>query len=250
MIGKPLILGFWIASFSSAISAAEPDQSSEWRFVEDTDRCAASFVTDREGAFLAIRQDSRLVIRAHSKDWRLPLNRKVLARARLAEGELILDAVTAETSDKWSGFTALAPESALDTLASEAPLAVTLAPEFEATIGLVGLSRVAPRLKACAEKMNRLSPELYPVRSPILVGGLNFSPGHFSGISYAGAQFRFRLTVGRDGKPTACEVVETSGQAALDARACGLLMSMAKFKPAVNAKGEAVEDSFQSSIRF
>lgn len=51
---------------------------------------------------------------------------------------------------------------------------------------------------------------------------------------------RFELAVSKEGKPTGCTILETSGFELLDAQTCAIAMERAEFEPAVNAEGEAV----------
>ena len=51
-----------------------------------------------------------------------------------------------------------------------------------------------------------------------------------------------RYVVAADGRVTACEVVTSSGNAALDSTTCSLIQRRFRFRPAINADGKAVED--------
>lgn len=48
--------------------------------------------------------------------------------------------------------------------------------------------------------------------------------------------------VGPDGSVTSCEVVKSSGHASLDSVTCSLIQERFRFRPAVNADGETVEE--------
>lgn len=60
----------------------------------------------------------------------------------------------------------------------------------------------------------------------------------------------FRLRVGIDGKPLRCGVIGSSGTAALDERACALMMARARFTPAQDARGRAVEADWENKVRW
>lgn len=55
---------------------------------------------------------------------------------------------------------------------------------------------------------------------------------------------RARLTVSPEGRVTACEAIESSGHPVLDDRTCAVLMERARFDPAMNGEGDAVEGSY------
>ena len=64
------------------------------------------------------------------------------------------------------------------------------------------------------------------------------------------AIIHFRMTVGRDGKPTACHIQRSIGRAEFDKAMCDALMKRASFRPAVNESGEAVPSYFISTTTF
>jgi TonB family protein len=58
----------------------------------------------------------------------------------------------------------------------------------------------------------------------------------------------FRLSVGPDGRPTACAVTGSSGSAVLDSTTCRLLMERAHFEPARDKRGRPISDSVDGRI--
>ncbi len=60
----------------------------------------------------------------------------------------------------------------------------------------------------------------------------------------------FRLTVGKDGLPTRCEIVASSGHADLDAKTCEVVMARARFTPGHDAKGRPVGGTYTSRVRW
>jgi len=60
----------------------------------------------------------------------------------------------------------------------------------------------------------------------------------------------YLLYVGPDGKPQACEVIETSGFELLDGATCMLLMERGEFHPAINGLGEPVIAEFPGQYRW
>lgn len=58
----------------------------------------------------------------------------------------------------------------------------------------------------------------------------------------------FSLSVGADGRPTACAVTGSSGSAILDSTTCRLLMMRANFEPARDSKGRPTSDTVVGRI--
>lgn len=56
------------------------------------------------------------------------------------------------------------------------------------------------------------------------------------------------LLVNEEGKVADCSVIETSGQAALDAQTCAVLKERARFKPALGKDGKPAKDAFIQKI--
>ncbi len=61
---------------------------------------------------------------------------------------------------------------------------------------------------------------------------------------------RFRLTITPVGEVSACFITQSSGSAALDETSCRLVRERARFFPAKNEKGKAVEGTYSNSIRW
>ncbi len=61
---------------------------------------------------------------------------------------------------------------------------------------------------------------------------------------------RFQLDVGRDGKPTGCTVVESSGSKILDDATCRLIVDRARFEPARDRRGRPTTDQVTSRITW
>lgn len=61
---------------------------------------------------------------------------------------------------------------------------------------------------------------------------------------------RFKLLVGRDGRPSRCEITETSGHADLDATTCTLVMRRARFRPATDVTGNVAEGWYENVISW
>ena len=58
----------------------------------------------------------------------------------------------------------------------------------------------------------------------------------------------FRATIGVDGRAKSCEIVQSSGHDILDDATCVKVIDTARFDPARDANGRAVEDVFQNAF--
>ena len=60
----------------------------------------------------------------------------------------------------------------------------------------------------------------------------------------------FRLTIAADGLPTGCEITAPSGHADLDEATCKNVTRRARFKPALDAAGNAISDTYSNAVRW
>lgn len=61
---------------------------------------------------------------------------------------------------------------------------------------------------------------------------------------------RFRVTIGPDGRVTDCQVTGSSGHADLDEATCKNVTRRARFKPALDAAGNAISDTYSNAVRW
>jgi TonB family protein len=60
----------------------------------------------------------------------------------------------------------------------------------------------------------------------------------------------FRLIVNHHGRVTHCEITQSSGWQVLDDETCRTVIRRARFSPALDAKGNAVEGSYSQRVRW
>lgn len=60
----------------------------------------------------------------------------------------------------------------------------------------------------------------------------------------------FRLSVGTDGKPTACHIQQASRPADFDKAVCDAMMHRARFKPALDRDGQPLASFFRGTVNF
>jgi len=60
----------------------------------------------------------------------------------------------------------------------------------------------------------------------------------------------FTLDVGPEGRVTACRIRQSSGSAALDGATCRIMRSRARYRPARNARGDAVPGSDRATVQW
>jgi protein TonB len=58
----------------------------------------------------------------------------------------------------------------------------------------------------------------------------------------------FRVTVGTNGRVSACEIVKSSGHPGLDAATCKAVKARARFAPATDENGEPVAGTYSNSV--
>ena len=61
---------------------------------------------------------------------------------------------------------------------------------------------------------------------------------------------RFEVTVGPDGKPESCRILESSNSQALDDKTCELVMERATFQPELDADGKAIRGTYSVRTRW
>ena len=68
----------------------------------------------------------------------------------------------------------------------------------------------------------------------------------------AGAQgaTEFQILIGNDGKPKSCQIIKSAGHPSLDEATCKIVMRRARWKPALDDSGQAVESSFSSRFTW
>ena len=60
----------------------------------------------------------------------------------------------------------------------------------------------------------------------------------------------FRLSIGADGIPTACDIQATTRNKAFDDAVCKSVMRRARFSPALDAQGQPIATYYQNAVRF
>ena len=61
---------------------------------------------------------------------------------------------------------------------------------------------------------------------------------------------RLKLTISTEGRVAACKITGSSGHPELDATTCRLVTKRAQFEPARNKKGENIEGSYKTALRW
>ncbi|MDP9162983.1 MAG: energy transducer TonB [Pseudomonadota bacterium] len=59
-----------------------------------------------------------------------------------------------------------------------------------------------------------------------------------------------RLTIGTDGRVSACDVTSSSGSSALDSATCNILRRRARFTPAMDTNGQPTTDTYSQRITW
>jgi TonB family protein len=61
---------------------------------------------------------------------------------------------------------------------------------------------------------------------------------------------RYRLQISQMGLPERCDILRSSGSAALDRATCSVMTSRSRFRPALDARGHPVPGSFTGTIEW
>ena len=61
---------------------------------------------------------------------------------------------------------------------------------------------------------------------------------------------KFSLKVGRDGRPTRCDITSSSGHDVLDQYTCNLLMRRARFCPATDRKSHPIDGEWSGGVTW
>ena len=88
-----------------------------------------------------------------------------------------------------------------------------------------------------------------PIGKPGLWVTTNDYPANALRLGHEGVT-RFQLNVGADGKVQSCEIVVSSGHAALDEAACTNLRKRGKFVAATGPDGAAMPGTYSSAVRW
>jgi len=116
------------------------------------------------------------------------------------------------------------------------------------------LSVVAWSMLACAHTALAKAPESPPsAATPVGSPGDWISPADYPATALRFSMTgntSFKLTVDTTGKPSRCDIVESSGFDVLDRATCERLMGNAKFSPSHNRAGNVVESTFSSRVRW
>jgi TonB family protein len=118
--------------------------------------------------------------------------------------------------------------------------AATDGPMFEASTGRA--PRVARYRAALYVKGERLPYESAAGRPRANLNSYFSTDDYPAEALRAGAEgtVQFRLDINTEGRVSRCNIVQSSGNASLDAKTCEVLISRARYTPARNAAGEAV----------
>ena len=90
------------------------------------------------------------------------------------------------------------------------------------------------------------SPEGAPLTSYV-------TPGDYPREALLNAEqgvVQFALHIGTDGLVKGCRIVQSSGSERLDSATCRIMQSRARFKPARDRHGNAVEDTYEGSLTW
>jgi len=242
---------FTFASMCFSIAVAQkPVTVAGWKLEKDENSCSLSRVKQGNFAFFNLSAEGRQVLRFHDKGWQFAVGVPVQVQL-VADGKIFdLLANGASTSNGWQGFTAAPQANVLVALGVSQQASFSRDGSPPVVIDLSGLHEAIPILLQCAAPLKKRDLSEIPVTSLRVVQLPSISLNELPPDENPAEVLRYKLTVGPDGKPTNCQVVQSSGSPTIDKRTCEILQTRARFKPALNGAGDPVVSSFQSSVRF
>lgn len=165
-------------------------------------------------------------------------------------------AATKNDDDEWIEFAPIseARQKAIKYLTLGKPLKRQITLETGSMRGpMVALDKCIDNLMATwgidTEKHKALTRKVMPQQSP---GKWVVSDDYPVDMLVSGqpAIVEFRLSVGPDGKPTACYIQSTTRPKEFDDAVCKSVMSRARFDPALDAAGKPLASFYRNTVRF
>lgn len=245
-----LVIVTLISLNESAILAEKTKTISGWDLYKDDSSCSLSRNRGDSFIFLSISAEGRQFVRFHDKSWHFKVGNAVLIRFLVGDKSFDLAARGAATTNGWQGFTAFPQEDVLTELSLNDRGSVIAEATTPALLDLSGLRNAIPALKECAKPLTKRSPDQIPVKGPRLLKMPTISRDDFPRGAVPSGPLSFKLTIGANGLPTDCSIVQSSGSAAMDNRVCALLKAGARFQPALNNSDQPVPSSWQQRLEF
>lgn len=239
-----------ISVSASTVLAERTKHISGWTLYEGDSSCSIGRIRGDSFIFFSISAEGRQFLRFHDKSWQFKVGSAVSIQLRAGDKGFDLSAKGAATTDGWPGFTASPQEDVLTALSYNDQGAVIAEGTAPAPLDLSGLRDAIPALKECAEPLTKRSPDQIPVKGPRLLKLPTISRDDFPRGAVPNGPLAFKLTIGTNGLPTDCSIIQTSGSAAVDNRVCALLKEGARFQPALNDSGQPVPSSWQQRLGF
>ena len=112
---------------------------------------------------------------------------------------------------------------------------------------VLALSAVNPASESSAEK-SRARPGTFKTHPATWATSLDNPP--LAKKERREGTTEFLVRYGKNGKPTGCEIVSSSGHADLDEQTCRLVKARARFRPGKNHEGETVGGTYQNRVNW
>lgn len=194
--------------------------------------------------------NGRQFLRVHDSRWRVVKQQDYAVTLRFDGKSVDLTAKGSITDGvhALSGFVASTDQDWQSNLASASTMAVLLPGQAEAPIDLAGASAAFAAMQTCLQGLKD-SGAVALRNGPRIKTGLTLSSSDYP-RNAAGAQGRtvIRLTIDPKGKPSRCDVRQSSGNAALDEASCTVALARMRFEPAIATDGTPAEGSFEFPI--
>jgi hypothetical protein len=241
-------------SIATTPSKSQPLDTKQWTISTSDANCSIYRNTKSDFLYIWITPSGDHYFRLHGSNWRLADGERPYSLV-VGDKTYPVSGIGGTTTNGWKGAVVKVDPSILIGFASASALTLIDASGTSHRIDYSSAAQASAELIACGSRAAAISlpADKIPAVRPRPVGG-NWLEGakYPAGVSQT---IRLRpiayvLSVGTDGKPSACSIAESSGSTELDKATCDRLLARARFAPARNAKGDPVTDSFRSRVNW
>ena len=221
-----------------------------WKLYETPESCTISLLKGDSFVLLTINPEGGQGLRMHHPDLAIANNVVHPVSLTLGERQLAFDVRGAVTADGTPGFIVAGRRDLREAFGAAASAKVELSPAPALSLDLAGLAEVLPQLDACTAGLTPRDPESIVAVTPRMTKPPRIDPGELPLEGATRRDVSWRVTISPEGKVADCEIVRSSGSAALDDQVCRLLRTTSRFEPGRNAAGKPVTATFQSRVVF
>lgn len=243
-------------AFPSPVFGADR-QVGGWTVGQRDDVCSLYRAPSRKtdtAIFMSAYADGTQYIRTYDERWPTHRGQSKVVIIRLDGKTLRFDGsgVVSDGADRTGGFVASSRNDWLSDFSQSRTATISYAGAPDVVVDLAGFSQATSTLRDCLAQLKSTGQPSLKSR-PVIVRDLILRTADYPASAKGKREegdTSVLLTIGLNGGATSCEVVTSSGSNELDERACLLLISRTRYKPAVAADGRAVEAKFGRTVQW